>query len=159
MKHGMVIVLAMAVGFGTAAYAAESKGGGTLDAAKKGIDKGNAALSEAVDKHDAAAMAALYTTDAVVFPPDQSPISGRAAIEEFWKGSLVAGVSKVQLTTTDVERSGDLAVESGTFAMTVKPSGKEAQTAHGKYVVVWKHQKDGSWKLHRDIWNGTPEAK
>ena len=23
----------------------------------------------------------------------------------------------------------------------------------GKYVVVWKKQEDGSWKLHRDIWN------
>ena len=27
-----------------------------------------------------------------------------------------------------------------------------------KYVVVWRRQKDGTWKLHRDIWNAIPQT-
>jgi ketosteroid isomerase-like protein len=26
-------------------------------------------------------------------------------------------------------------------------------TVRGKYVVVWKKDGDGMWRLHRDIWN------
>jgi len=40
--------------------------------------------------------------------------------------------------------------------LTVQPEGKEASTASAKYVVVWKRQPDGSWQMHRDIWNSVP---
>jgi ketosteroid isomerase-like protein len=26
-------------------------------------------------------------------------------------------------------------------------------TVAGKYIVVWKKGEDGTWRLHRDIWN------
>ena len=37
--------------------------------------------------------------------------------------------------------------------MKLQPPGGEAVSDSGKYVVVWKHESDGSWKLAVDIWN------
>lgn len=138
---------------------AESKSPSGVGETKKAIAAVNAKYAEAVERRDAAAIRNLYTEDAIVLPPDQPMIRGNAGIEDFWKGSFAAGVKGASFETLDVERTGDLAVETGNYTMTVAPEGKEAQTATGKYVVVWKREKDGSWKLHRDIWNGTPSRK
>jgi uncharacterized protein (TIGR02246 family) len=58
-----------------------------------------------------------------------------------------------QITKAEAARSGDMGYTTGTYTMSYKdPSGKTA-TDHGKYVTVWKKQKDGSWKVAYDIFN------
>ncbi len=152
---GLLIVAALSVPLGRAA----AHKAGTVEEARKAIEATNAKYGDAVKKGDAAAIVALYTKDAIVLPDDGEMIqSSPAKIEEFWKASFRAGVKAAKLETLDVERAGDVAVETGRFAMTIQPEGKEATTAKGKYVVVWKHD-GGSWKLHRDIWNSNPAPK
>lgn len=127
--------------------------------AKKAIEAANASISAAVKQQDAKAIAAHYTDDAIALPPDHAMVKGRSQIESFWKESLDGGMKQLMLETVSVERSGGLAVETGTATLKIQPEGKEAQTLEGKYVVVWKHGKDGAWKLDRDIWNMTPPEK
>ena len=50
------------------------------------VDEANRRFMEAMGRGDAASVAALYTEDAVVLPPDAPMISGRSGIEEFWGG-------------------------------------------------------------------------
>ncbi len=59
----------------------------------------------------------------------------------------------------DVAASGDLAYSLGTWQLKGKdPSGNEvAQT--GKYITVWKKQKDGSWRVVADTGTVDPPAK
>ena len=53
----------------------------------------------------------------------------------------------------DVARSGELGYTSGTYEMTFSdPTGKTIPD-NGKYVTVWKKQKDGSWRVLLDIFN------
>jgi len=80
-------------------------------------------------------------------------IKGRKAIEEFWKGAMGMGVRSIQLDTLDVQSGTDLAYEIGNATMIIQPQGGKAATDTVKYVVVWKRQPDGSWKLAADIWN------
>lgn len=127
--------------------------------ARGAVEEGNAKFSEAFERGDSAALAALYTQDAIVFPPGGEMVKGRQAIGEFWKATRQSGVKSATLTTVDVGESGDLAYEVGTVLLTIQPEGKEPATASAKYVVVWKRQADGSWQLHRDIWNDLPPAK
>ena len=101
----------------------------------------------------------MYTPDAIAFPPDSEMIRGNEAIGEFWKATRDSGVQSAALTTIDVGRSGDVAYEVGKVSLTIQSAGKEPTTAMAKYVVVWKRQVDGSWKLHRDIWNSLPATK
>ncbi|PYQ22504.1 MAG: DUF4440 domain-containing protein, partial [Acidobacteria bacterium] len=84
---------------------------------------------------------------------------GRPAIEALWKGARDSGIEAVTLNTIDVQSAGNLAVESGTATLKVQPPNQPEQSQNVKYVVVWKRQKDGTWKLFRDIWNGMPAPK
>ena len=127
--------------------------------ARAAIEAANAKFSKAFEAGDASALAALYTADAIAFPPDHEMVKGRKAIGEFWKATQQSGVKSAVLTTIDVGRSGDVAYEVGTVLLTVQPESKPATTASAKYVVVWKRQADGSWQLHRDIWNSLPSGK
>ena len=109
----------------------------------------NRSFEQAARKRDGGAMAALYTPDAIVMPPDGPFVKGRDAIAQMWNGAIQQmGIKDVQLKTLDLEIAGDVANEVGEAVLTL-PSG----TAVVKFVVVWK-KLDGQWRLHRDIWNG-----
>jgi len=123
---------------------------------RKAIEEGNVKFGNAVRKGDGAAIAALYTEDATLLPPDSDMVKGRAGIEAFWKGGLQMGIKEALLTTVVVSGAGDLAYEIGRFALKVQPEGKEVIEQKGKYVVVWKKAADEVWKLHVDIWNSGP---
>jgi len=53
----------------------------------------------------------------------------------------------------DVARSGDLGYTSGAYEMTFKDATGKPLSDKGKYVTVWKKQKDGAWKVLLDIFN------
>lgn len=122
---------------------------------RKAIEEMNLKFGEAVRQGDAAALAALYTEDATLMPPDSEMIKGRQGIEEFWKTTMQMGIKDAMLTIVDVSGSCNLAYEIGKFKLKIHPEGQEPIEALGKYVVVWKLQSDGSWKLHVDIWNSS----
>ena len=119
------------------------------------IESANREIGKAFSSGDIAALAAFYTEDAVVLPPNSQMIRGRKAIEEFWKGAVGMGVRSIQLSTIDVQSSGDLAYEIGNATMQIQPQGGSASRETVKYVVVWKRQPDNSWKLAVDIWNSS----
>jgi uncharacterized protein (TIGR02246 family) len=129
---------------------------GSAAEARAAIEAANARFTKAFEAGDADGLAALYTPDAIVLPPDHEMVKGRRAIGDFWKATQQSGVRSAVLTTVDVGTSGNVAYEVGTVLMTVQPKGKAATTPSAKYVVVWKRQADGSWRLHRDIWNSLP---
>jgi uncharacterized protein (TIGR02246 family) len=111
---------------------------------------------DAAPKGDAALLAGVYTDDAVAYPANSEPVRGRAALQAMWKSVFEAGIAGFELKTEEVESAGDLAWETGTYAMKLK-DGKVAD--RGKYVVIWKRI-GGEWKLHRDIWTTSlPAAK
>ncbi len=123
---------------------------------RKGIEAANNAFIAAFARGDAAAMAALYTEDEEVLPPNSNLALGRPAIQDFWQGVLNMGLKAAELKTAEVEGGDDLAYEVGTYRL-IAPGNQVAD--HGKYVVVWKRQ-GGVWRLHRDIWNSSiPPAK
>jgi ketosteroid isomerase-like protein len=95
---------------------------------------------EAVRAGDAAAAAAFYTDDATLLPPEA--------------GDLAKGGLTLNLNTVSVDGAGDFAYEIGTWSMPA-PEGESGSVEEGKYLVVWKHLADGSWKVHADIWNNS----
>ena len=72
------------------------------------VDEANRRFMEAMERGDAASVAALYAEDAVVLPPDAPMVSGRSAIEEFWRGLMGAGARGVNLETLRLAGSGDV---------------------------------------------------
>ena len=126
-----------------------------VEKVRKAIEESNLKFGEAARQGDAAALAALYTEDATLLPPNSEMIKGREGIEAFWSAAKQMGAKDAVLTTADVYGSGDLAYEVGNYVLTIQPEGQESIEDKGKYVVVWKQIADGSWKMHVDIWNSS----
>jgi len=116
------------------------------------------AFVDAFNRGDFAAIGALYAEDAIAFPPQSGPVEGRPAIEAFWKSTRDLGIRSVERNVIDAESAGNLAVETGREVLRVQPVGPAEALVHLKYMLVWKKQKDGSWKVYRDIWNNMPAA-
>jgi ketosteroid isomerase-like protein len=122
--------------------------------ARKAIESASAEFSAAFAKGDAAKIAAMYTADAKAYPPGAAVVSGTAEIQKMWQGMIDSPVKSLELTTEEVEASGNFAYETGRFLL--KDAGGQT-VDQGKYIVVWK--RDGAaWKLHRDIWNTSQPA-
>ena len=154
-----VVLCSLVAAISSAAYAGSKGKDEGVREARAAIEAANAKFSEAFARGDAKTLAAMYTPDAIAFPPDSDMVHGSEAIGECWKATRDSGVQTAALTTIDVGRSGDVAYEVGKVSLTIQSAGKEPTTAMAKYVVVWKRQVDGSWKLHRDIWNSLPAPK
>jgi len=87
-----------------------------------------------------------------------APSAEGPAIRELFAGWFKPGL-KINWTPARVEASGDLGYSSGTYEMSFQdPSGRTIND-HGKYVIVWKRQRDGSWKVVRDISNSDLPAQ
>ena len=120
---------------------------------RKTIEDANRKFGDAVRQGDGAAIGALYTEEATILPPNGEMIKGKPAITAFWTGGLQAGIKEAVLTTAEVLVLGDFALEIGKYALKIQPAGQAVVADTGKYVVLWKKQPDGVWKLHVDIWN------
>jgi len=116
------------------------------------IQAGNENFMAAFKRGDAAGVAACYTNDARLLPPNGSVVTGTPDITAFWQRSMNLGIKEARLETKHLEERADLAVEVGQYTLTIQPEGGDAITDVGKYVVVWKED-GGAWKLHIDIWN------
>lgn len=126
----------------------------TTEPIEQQLRRCNDAFEAAFSAHDSAALAALYTPDAVLLPPGSPVVSGTSAIQQFWQGAMDMGVAAGQLTTVTAEVLGDTAIEQGQFVLSAADG---TQLDHGKYVVIWK-QHEGDWHLHQDIWNSSQSA-
>jgi uncharacterized protein (TIGR02246 family) len=107
------------------------------------------ALVERFNAHDAAGVASFYTEDAVMLPPDAEPVTGRAAIQEFFARTNAPGTAPVEFATVETRVFGDHAWRMGTFRI---EGGPPDAPTNGQFVELWK-KVDGAWLLHRDIWN------
>ena len=56
-------------------------------------------------------------------------------------------------TRIEVADSKDLAYDVGTFELNLNDEAGKSMTIPGKYVVVWKKQKNGQWEVEADIFN------
>ena len=153
LRAAAVVMCAFVVAFANGTVV-----GAQTDNVKAAIDGQNKKFGAAVAAGDAAAIAAMYTEDATMLPPNAEPVKGRAAVQKAWQENIAGGVKGLALTATEVESHGDTAHEVGAYSVK-DAAGKEID--RGKYLVVWKRQQ-GQWKLHRDIWNSsvpTPPQK
>jgi uncharacterized protein (TIGR02246 family) len=97
-----------------------------------------------------------YAADAWVYPQNAPVAKTADQRRSVWAAFFATpGASDMEgnIMRVEVARSGDLAVEYGTFAMTMNNKKGKPITEDEKYVTTWKKQADGKWKAIADIWN------
>lgn len=141
--------------------AATSAGDSTrsaIDDVRGAIAAGNAAFAAALGRGDAVGIAACYTADAQLLPPNSDVVGGRGAIETFWRQPIDMGLRGAVLDTAELFHTSGAptATEVGRYTLTTA-DGQVVD--RGKYVVIWKRDDtDGAWRLHRDIWSSSQPA-
>lgn len=121
-----------------------------------GIANSNAAFEAAFNGSDAATLATLYTVDAVVLAPNLARIDGRDGIQALWQNFFDAGITVIDLTSDELTFGDGAASELGRFTLKAPDGQGGVATLAGKYIVLWRLDADGVWRLHRDIWNNDP---
>ena len=125
---------------------------------RKAIAASNRRFGEGIRRGDSSAVGSLYTEDAILMPPNNDMIRGRRGTEGFWSAAIKMGVRDAVLKTVELDQVGDDVHEIGNYALMIKPEGKRAFEDRGKYIAIWKRDEEGTWKLHRDIWNSSLPA-
>lgn len=115
------------------------------------LDSLRQAFLDAYNAGDTAAVAALFTEDAVRLPPDAPPVRGADAVAANFAQAWAQGAHLDDLSPLETNlASADWAFEHGTYQVTVTPEGAdEGRTMEGSYLVVLHRTADG-WKLARD---------
>ena len=127
----------------------------TATGAREAIMAANEKFMDAFGRGDAAGLAALYTEDGQVMPPNSDFVKGRQAVQEFWQAVMDMGIKGAKIETAEVEDHGDTIIEVSTYEL---QDGEGQALDAGKFIVIWK-QEDGQWKLHRDIFNSSLPAQ
>ncbi|HKE42646.1 MAG TPA: SgcJ/EcaC family oxidoreductase [Casimicrobiaceae bacterium] len=107
-------------------------------------------FAEALNAGQLDALVALYEPQGTLMPSPGKLVTGTAAIRESLAGFL-AGKPKMTITARLVAQSGDLAVTSAKWEMSMTgPDGKPANMT-GESVEVVRRQDDGSWRAVIDL--------
>ena len=147
-----VLLTLAAAASGPAAASAQSRTADSL-----AIVSQAAAFSRAYERGDTDAMVAIYTDDAVIFPDRSAAISGTEAIQRYWTLRPGNRVISHRIIPAAIRFEGSIVYDYGTFEVTGETDGTSWGPNGGKYVVVWRRDADGAWRMHLDIWNrGSP---
>ena len=112
------------------------------------VEKSYWAVEEAFRNGDADSISLMYTEDAEFFIPGAPVLEGGQAIHEAWKKIVGPGGNTLRTVVREVQGSGDLAYDTGHFTAIAANGGV---INAGKWIVVWKRQSTGEWKIHRDF--------
>jgi uncharacterized protein (TIGR02246 family) len=116
------------------------------------------AWSQAAQAKDLNKALSFYADDAIQMPDRAALIKGKENMRKGWEQMLATPGPGLTFATAGVEvaRSGDIAYEYGTYDFVTKDKKGRTHDEKGKYLVGWKKQADGAWKVAVDIDN--PDA-
>lgn len=119
-----------------------------------------AEFMKAAAERGSAGYMAYYADDSVELPNGADAIQGKLNIA---KGMGFLDDKNNRLTWTpvgaDISSSGDLGYTYGTYEFSALGKDGKPVVEHGKYVSIWKKQKDGSWKVVLDMGNSSGSSR
>jgi ketosteroid isomerase-like protein len=117
---------------------------------------------KAYQEKDAVKAAGFYADQGAMLAPNAPLLTGRDALAEFIAKSFAMRDYHITWRPNKIEvaQSAELGYTSGTYEMSFRqPSGK-LFLDKGKYLMVWKKQNDGAWKVLFDMSNSdSPPAQ
>ncbi len=115
---------------------------------------------KAAAEHGSQGYMAYYSQDAVELPNGADALHGKQDIAKTM-GFLDQKDNHLTWTpvSADISASGDLGYTFGTYEFRSKDIDGKPTVEYGKYITVWRKQKDGTWKVAVDMGNSTPAPK
>jgi uncharacterized protein (TIGR02246 family) len=112
------------------------------------------AFEAAYSKGDAAAVANLFTDDALLLPPGTEPVAGKEGIQGFTQSMFDQFRANLSITVRENQMFGDSGFGLGSYENTLTPkAGGGPMKLTGRWLNIVKRQADGSLKIARHCWN------
>ena len=108
------------------------------------------ALARAFEEPDRTAWVDFYTEDAIFVGPGMPAIEGRAA---FLEAAREIAISSMEITADSTIGAGDFAATLGRANWVSGPKGSDAPTVRRRFLMVWRREHDGRWRIARELLN------
>jgi ketosteroid isomerase-like protein len=117
--------------------------------ARTAIEEGNRLLVASALVGNGNRVATVFANDATILPFRQpGTIHGHVAIAEYWRDVLASTkFLELELSTSEVNVSGDLAYEIGTTRVKTQTGDAAPVASTGRYLAVWRFGSDGTWRI------------
>ena len=112
---------------------------------------------KALNDGDTAGLTNLFTEDAVMMPPDENLVVGKEQL--FIRHNKLFKQLSLQhsLQSDESVVCGDWGFDRGTYAMTLTSRTTSRQKEEtGKYLMLYRKERNGQWLIARDMWNRNP---
>jgi ketosteroid isomerase-like protein len=149
MKRGWIIAAVLCVAVAAALVRAASSGAGKSDEAE--LLRADLAFCQATAAKGLEGWLSWFAPDAVIYPTTRPAVKGLSAIRDYYRevGFDPKGLTW-KPTEAQISQAGDFGFTSGTWEM--RAHGKEGGArARGKYLTVWRRQRDGRFLVIADI--------
>jgi ketosteroid isomerase-like protein len=125
------------------------------DKAVAALRAADAAWLQAYNARDVDKSVAFFDAQGAMLVPNAPAARGKKAIAKFIASGFAMQDYKItwRPNKADVARSGELGYTSGAYRMRFKDATGKTVSDKGKYLMVWKKQADGAWKVVFDISN------
>ena len=107
-------------------------------------------LAEAFESSDLTAWVDSYTDDAIFVGPGVPAIEGRAALLEV---APHISISSMEIEVQSTLCSVDLAATCGRASWVSGPKGSDGPTVRRRFLMVWRRDLDGAWRIAREMLN------
>ena len=114
---------------------------------KIAIENLNKEMEKVFNANDMAATAAFYSDDAEIVDSNYV-VTGRKNLDNYWL-SLKDKGRGWKLTVIEIGGTDDYIYQLGNSDLTYMVNGKETKSVTN-FVLIWKKQKDNSYKIFRD---------
>ena len=123
--------------------------------ARKSVLEQNTKRVNAIKDGDIDTLMEMYADDATLLPPNDTMKRGKGAISMFYLLQPRSGkVIDTSIASTEIKGGDITCYEIGAYYFLIRPFESDAtQIDRGKYLTIWKHQSDGSWKVFTECWN------
>ena len=135
-----------------------------LEIEKEKIRQADIAWAKTGETKDLDAQMKLYSDDQIpiMMPPNSPMVKGKENIRAFFEPMY--NRSDFSITwhpeTVEIAESGEIGYVIGVYEIQMNDSNGKLMKDKGKYIEIWKKQKDGSWKCSSDIVNSDlPQTK
>ncbi len=93
---------------------------------------------------------AVLMDDIVAMPPNTPEVHGIPAYRAML--SEMPELLEFEYLEVEIEGGNNIAFAKGNYVMVFEIDGKEVGD-EGSFLEIWKKDAEGTWKMHRDIWN------
>lgn len=116
-------------------------------------------FAERVEKQGFRVMEDFYDEDAVYMPSFAPTVEGREKILDSYRPYFDSTTMKLTWTPVraEVSRARDMGWTTGTYVFTRQDDKGNTIVRNGRYVTIWKKQRDGTWKAALD--SGNPDER